>query len=79
MIPREIAIEFQTLLTEYPVVTLLGPCQSGKTTLAKSICHEAAYANLEKNEVDLLALDGRQIHALEIKSCSTFHLGFRKV
>lgn len=47
MIPREIATEFQTLLTEYPVVTLLGPRQAGKTTLAKSICHEAAYANLE--------------------------------
>jgi len=35
------------LLREYPVLTLLGPRQAGKTTLAISECNEAAYANLE--------------------------------
>lgn len=50
MIAREIAAEMRILLGEYPIVTLLGPRQAGKTTLAKSICHGADYANLEVPE-----------------------------
>lgn len=50
MIAREIATEMRTVLGEYPIVTILGPRQAGKTTLAKSICHEADYANLEVPE-----------------------------
>ena len=37
MVPREIHTELTRLLDEYPVVTLLGPRQSGKTTLAQSL------------------------------------------
>ena len=36
MIPRAISAEFHTLLSEYPVVTVLGPRQAGKTTLVRS-------------------------------------------
>jgi len=50
MIPSEIATEMRTVLGEYPIVTILGPHQAGKTTLTKSICHEADYANLEVPE-----------------------------
>lgn len=35
MIERSITQEFQTLLQEYPVVTVLGPRQAGKTTLVR--------------------------------------------
>jgi len=37
MIDREIESELLQLLKEYPVITLLGPRQSGKTTLAKKL------------------------------------------
>ena len=37
MIPRTIAKELLTLTAEYPVVTILGPRQAGKTTLASLV------------------------------------------
>lgn len=46
MIKRKISAELGQLLAEYPVVTLLGPRQSGKTTLAQSLSGYA-YCNLE--------------------------------
>jgi uncharacterized protein len=55
MIQREIQPEFELLLREYPVVTLTGPRQSGKTTLAKSVCPDHAYANLEEPDLRSLA------------------------
>jgi predicted AAA+ superfamily ATPase len=50
LIPRDIEDEFKELLKEYPVVTLLGPRQAGKTTLAKTSLPDYAYANLEDPE-----------------------------
>ncbi|MFZ9920430.1 MAG: ATP-binding protein [Terrimicrobiaceae bacterium] len=47
MIQREIGSEMEVLLREYPVLTILGPRQAGKTTLARSVCKEAEYTNLE--------------------------------
>lgn len=49
MFPREIAKECTQLLEEYPVVTITGPRQSGKTTLARSFS-EYEYCNLELPE-----------------------------
>lgn len=40
---------------EYPVVTLTGPRQSGKTTLVRELFEGYAYANLEDTESRLLA------------------------
>jgi len=52
MIDREIEAELLLLLQEYPVVTLLGPRQAGKTTLAKKLMSAAGYqyCNLEVPE-----------------------------
>jgi predicted AAA+ superfamily ATPase len=37
MIPRDAEQTIRILLKDFPVITLAGPRQSGKTTLAKSI------------------------------------------
>ncbi len=47
MIPRQIAEELARSAREYPVVTITGPRQSGKTTLVKSQFPDHAYVNLE--------------------------------
>ncbi len=51
MIKRDIEKELKVLAGEYPVVTLLGPRQAGKTTLAKMVFPDYAYSNLEVPEV----------------------------
>lgn len=50
MIQRELKGELLKLLAEYPVVTILGPRQAGKTTLAKSALVHHDYCNLEAPE-----------------------------
>ncbi|MBV1883018.1 MAG: ATP-binding protein [Pseudomonadales bacterium] len=57
MIKRKIEEELHKLLTEYPVVTVLGPRQAGKTTLAKSTLDAYQYCNLEAPEVRAFATD----------------------
>jgi predicted AAA+ superfamily ATPase len=55
MIERAITPELLTLLREYPVVTILGPRQAGKTTLAREGLEGFVYSNLESPEVRELA------------------------
>lgn len=55
MIKRNILPELLTLLSEYPVVTLLGPRQSGKTTLVKHFLKDYDYSNLEHPETRQIA------------------------
>ena len=57
MIKRQIHKELLLALTEYPVVTLLGPRQAGKTTLAKSLGKDFQYCNLEIPEIRQFAQD----------------------
>lgn len=47
MFRREIETEIQELAKGYPIVTLLGPRQSGKTTLVQHAFPNKQYANLE--------------------------------
>lgn len=47
MVVREISTLLKHLTEKYPVVTITGPRQSGKTTLAKSVFPNKAYINLE--------------------------------
>lgn len=57
MIERHLQIELHALLNEYPVVTILGPRQSGKTTLARHYLNRFHYRNLELPDVRVFAQD----------------------
>lgn len=60
MFNRAIAEIAETLSTQYPVVTLLGPRQSGKSTLVKSLFKDMKYVNLEApDERKLIESDPR--------------------
>ena len=47
MIEREVTPLILRLFGQYPIVTVTGPRQSGKTTLCRSAFPDLAYANLE--------------------------------
>ena len=68
MIIREINAELTHLLGEYPVVTLLGPRQSGKTTLAQSLPNYA-YCNLEIPENREFANHDPKAFLKQFKDC----------
>ena len=50
MISRQLKNELLTQLSEYPIVTILGPRQAGKTTLAQQTLPNYTYVNLENPE-----------------------------
>lgn len=56
MIERKLAKILEQALREYPVVTVFGPRQSGKTTLAKMVCRDFEYVTLEDRETRDLAI-----------------------
>ncbi len=51
MIPRQLEKELLAQLKEYPIVTVLGPRQSGKTTLVRNALPEYAYVSLEAPDI----------------------------
>jgi predicted AAA+ superfamily ATPase len=55
MIRRDITVELHEAAGEYPVVTLFGPRQSGKTTLVQMTFPHKAYVSLEDPDVRLAA------------------------
>jgi len=55
MIDRSIAMHIRQLAAQFPVVSVTGPRQSGKTTLVKQLFPHFAYANLEDIELRQLA------------------------
>ncbi len=55
MIIRDISEELRRSAAEYPVVTILGPRQSGKTTLAKMTFPDKPYFSLEDPDVRMAA------------------------
>jgi len=67
MIKREIEKELLLLLKEYPIVTLLGPRQAGKTTLARHTLHSYDYCNLEHPETRQYAMDDPKAFLAQFK------------
>jgi uncharacterized protein len=51
MIKRELAAALKAAAKEYPVVTLVGPRQSGKTTLVQAVFPDKPYQSLEDPDV----------------------------
>lgn len=67
MIKRHIVQELKRLLEEYPVVTILGPRQAGKTTLARGVLDTYEYCNLETPEVRQFATDDPKAFLAQFK------------
>ena len=57
MIPRNITSELLNQLKEYPIVTVLGPRQSGKTTLTRAVLTDYEYVSLEHPESREIAIE----------------------
>ncbi|MEI6073498.1 MAG: AAA family ATPase, partial [Verrucomicrobiae bacterium] len=57
MIPRLLSAALKTQSHEFPVVTLTGPRQSGKTTLVRTVFPKHAYCTLEELDVRQAAKD----------------------
>ncbi len=55
MYSRDLGQQLLLMAEKYPVVTLMGPRQSGKTTLVKELFPHKPYANLEAPDVRQLA------------------------
>lgn len=68
MINREISRELLILVTEYPVVTILGPRQAGKTTLAKEVLKAYEYSNLEIPEIRHFAQEDPKAYLAQFNS-----------
>ena len=56
MIERAIATFVKEMADYYPIVTIMGPRQSGKTTLAKALFPNHSYFNLESSHIRDAAL-----------------------
>ncbi len=56
-IPRKLAKKLTNLRTQFPVLALLGPRQSGKTTLAKECFPDYRYVNLEDLDTRRFAVE----------------------
>ncbi|MFM7586603.1 MAG: ATP-binding protein, partial [Bacteroidota bacterium] len=57
MIPRAAHPEILSLARQFKAVAIVGPRQSGKTTLAKAIFPNKAYVNFENPDIRLFATE----------------------
>lgn len=57
MIQRKLENLCIDLFKQYPVLTITGPRQSGKTTLSKMAFPDLAYVNLEEPDTRIMAID----------------------
>jgi predicted AAA+ superfamily ATPase len=55
MIERDLKAKLEFLATKYPIITLTGPRQSGKSTLLRNTFPHYNYVSLENTEIRLLA------------------------
>ena len=56
MIERTLAQKLRALAQKFPVITLTGPRQSGKTTLVRATFPDLPYVSLEEPDIRQLAL-----------------------
>lgn len=56
MFPRQLEAILRVSATQYPVITIVGPRQSGKTTLARQTFIDKPYVNLEAPHVRAAAI-----------------------
>jgi len=56
MIPRTLEPKLKELASQYPVVTVTGPRQSGKTTLCRAAFPNKPYVNLERPDIREFAI-----------------------
>ncbi len=68
MIERHLKTELLHLITECPVVTLLGPRQAGKTTLVRDVLVNYDYCNLEQPEMRQYAIDDPKAFLAQFKT-----------
>jgi len=57
MIPRKAEDEIKVLATQFKAVAVVGPRQSGKTTLVRSVFGHMPYVNLENPDIQRYALE----------------------
>lgn len=57
MIPRDLASKLKEMASKYPIVTLTGPRQSGKSTLLRNTFPDYEYVSLEDLDMRMLATD----------------------
>ncbi len=57
MIDRHLSSCIKEAATQYPIVAVTGPRQSGKTTLCRELFPDYAYVNLEKPDVRAFAME----------------------
>ncbi|MEO6039303.1 MAG: AAA family ATPase, partial [Saprospiraceae bacterium] len=50
LIPRLLADPIRKTCTQYPIVSVTGPRQSGKTTLLRNLFPEYQYVNFEESD-----------------------------
>ncbi len=57
MIQRHLSSHIKEAATQYPIVAVTGPRQSGKTTLCRELFPDYAYVNLEKPDTRAFAIE----------------------
>ena len=57
MIPRQAENELRILASQFKAVAVVGPRQSGKTTLVREVFDHKAYASLENPDLRKFALE----------------------
>lgn len=67
MIKRDLEQELELLATKYPVITITGPRQTGKTFLAKHVFKNLPYFNLEDIEQRDFALNDPKAFLAQMK------------
>lgn len=72
MVLRTAAAHLLTLAKKFPVVGLLGPRQSGKTTLAKELFSTKPYVSFENQDTVLLALNDPRAFLKQYKNGAVF-------